>query len=62
LKINILVKFVKCFPGVIYLREEEERLVKLRSLAREKGIGPTTLARILVLERLQEIERERAAR
>lgn len=44
------------------MREEEETLAKLRSLVREKGIRPTTLARILVLERLQEIERERAAR
>lgn len=46
----------------ITIRFEEETLAKLRSIAREKGIGPTTLARILVLERLQEIERERPAR
>ncbi|HLV98344.1 MAG TPA: CopG family antitoxin [Ktedonobacterales bacterium] len=48
------VKFVKASPKkAITVRLEQDSLDDLRKLAREKGIGPSTLARMWILERLR---------
>ena len=36
----------------VAIRLDEETLEQLRTLARDKGIGPTTLARMWILEHL----------
>lgn len=44
-------------PGLsegITIRLDPETLRELRELAREKGIGPTTLARMWILEQLKK--------
>jgi len=47
------VTFVKASPKkAITVRLEQGSLDDLRKLAREKGIGPSTLARMWILERL----------
>lgn len=51
------VRFAKNLSEGITIRLDSETLAKLRSRAKEKGIGPTTLARMWILERLQEEER-----
>lgn len=38
----------------ITVRLEDETLAKLKDEAKEKGIGPSTLARMWILERLKE--------
>lgn len=51
------VRFAKNLSEGITIRLDSETLAKLRSRAKEKGIGPTTLARMWILEHLQEEER-----
>ena len=41
----------------ITIRLDPQTLVALRTVAKEKGIGPTTLARLWIRERLQGTER-----
>lgn len=45
----------------ITIRFDPETLKELRRRARLKGIGPTTLARIWIIERLQDEEHSAAA-
>lgn len=49
----VKVRFAKNLSEPLTIRLDPETLAELRSRAKEKGIGPTTLARMWVLERLQ---------
>ena len=57
----VQVRFSKHLSEGITIRLDQETLGKLRHLAHEKGIGPTTLARMWLLERLRDVEREHSA-
>lgn len=48
------VRFAKNLSEGITVRLDPESLEKVRSLAQAKGIGPTTLIRMWVLEQLKE--------
>src|SRR5690242_6860627 len=48
------VKFVKAQPKkVLTVRFDEDTFEKLAKEAKEKGIGPSTLARMVILEHLR---------
>ncbi len=48
------VRFVKATPKkALTVRLEEQTLDDLKKIAKEKGIGPSTLARMWILERLR---------
>jgi predicted DNA binding CopG/RHH family protein len=47
------VRFAKNLSEGITIRFDPETLAKLREQARRKGMGPTTLARMWILEHLQ---------
>ena len=49
----VKVRFAKSLSTGITIRFDHQILTRLRSKARAKGIGPTTLIRMWVLERLQ---------
>lgn len=51
----VKLKFAKNLSKGITIRFDEETLEKLRHYAHQKGIGPTTLARMWILERLQSL-------
>lgn len=61
----VKVRFAKNLSQGITVRLDPGTLGELRDLARSKGIGPTTLARMWILERLGQEEstppRRRAA-
>jgi len=48
------VRFAKKLSEGITIRLDLETLKKLRSLAQEKGIGPTTLIRVWIKEHLRD--------
>jgi hypothetical protein len=48
------VRFAKNLSEGITIRLDPETLIKIRSLAKEKGIGPTVLIRMWIMERLKE--------
>lgn len=48
----VRVKFAKNLSIPLTIRVDEKMLRKLREEAHKKGIGPTTLARMWILERL----------
>ena len=48
------VRFARNLSEGLTVRFDPETLGKLREQARQKGIGPTTLARMWILERLQQ--------
>ena len=50
----VRVRFAKNLSEGMTIRLDSETLRKVRSLAHEKGIGPTTLIRMWILERLKE--------
>ena len=50
----VKVRFAKNLSEGITIRLDPETLLKVRSLAHEKGIGPTTLIRMWILEHLKE--------
>jgi len=50
----VKVKFAKNLSEGITIRFDEVTLNKIRGLAHKKGIGPTTLARMWILEHLQQ--------
>jgi predicted DNA binding CopG/RHH family protein len=52
----VKVRFAKNLSEGITIRFDPDSLRKLRQRAREKGMGPTTLARMWILERLQKAE------
>ncbi len=47
------VRFAKNLSRGITIRLDDETLARLRSLAHDRGVGPTTLARMWILERLR---------
>ena len=55
------VRFATNLSQGITVRLTAETLETLRATARKKGIGPTTLARMWILERLEAIDRGTAA-
>ena len=55
------VRFAKNLSRGLKVRFDQETLGKLRTRAQEKGIGPTTLVRMVVLEWLKEREKDRQA-
>ncbi len=50
----VKVRFAKNLSEGITIRLDPETLAELRACAREKGIGPTTLIRMWIMERLQQ--------
>lgn len=52
----------KNHPQGITVRFEPETLAELRAYAKEQGIGPTTLMRMWILERLRDIRKHSAAK
>ncbi len=51
---RVRVKFAKNLSDGITIRFDPKTLNELRLRAHEKGIGPTTLARMWILERLKK--------
>lgn len=49
----VKVRFAKNLSEVLPVRLDAETLNKLRKEARKKGVGPTTLVRMWIIERLQ---------
>lgn len=49
----VKVQFAKNLSEGITIRFAPEILTKLRTLGQEKGVGPTTLARMWIMEHLQ---------
>ena len=58
----VRVRFAKNLSQGITIRLDPATLDILRSYAHEKGVGPTTLARMWILEHLREQEASRAGR
>jgi predicted DNA binding CopG/RHH family protein len=50
----VSVRFAKRLSTGVTIRLDPETLQRLRAIAREQGIGPTTLIRMWVLERLKQ--------
>ena len=50
----VQVRFSKRLTTGITVRLTPEALVKMKLLARQKGVGPSTLARMWILERLEQ--------
>jgi predicted DNA binding CopG/RHH family protein len=50
----VRARFAKRLSTGVTIRLDPDTLKKLRSMAQERGIGPTTLIRMWVLERLKE--------
>jgi len=50
----VKAKFAKKLSEGITIRFDESTLIKIREIAHEKGIGPTTLARMWILENLKQ--------
>lgn len=55
------VRFARNLSQGITVRFTAETLATLRTTAQKKGIGPTTLARMWILERLEAIDQGTAA-
>lgn len=53
----VRVHFAKRLSTGVTIRLDPHTLKRLRTLAHQQGIGPTTLIRMWVLERLQQQER-----
>jgi hypothetical protein len=53
------MKFLKNLSEGITIRFDTQTLNTLRQAANKKGIGPTTLVRMWVLERLEEHQTKR---
>jgi len=50
----VRVRFGKRLSSGVTIRLDPDTLKQLRTMAQEKGIGPTTLIRMWVLERLRD--------
>jgi len=50
----VRVRFGKRLSRGVTIRLDSDTLQQLRTMAQEKGIGPTTLIRMWVLERLRD--------
>jgi predicted DNA binding CopG/RHH family protein len=46
--------------GTLTIRFQPEHIQRIREEANQQGIGPTTLARMWILEHMQEIEKKEA--
>ena len=53
---TVRARFAKSLSEGIAIRLDPEMLAELRSRAKKKGISPTTLARMWILEHLREKE------
>jgi|SRR5918999_4814459 predicted DNA binding CopG/RHH family protein len=51
-------EFAKNLSHGLTIRLDPETLNKVRSLAKKKGIGPTTLIRMWILEDLEKLEQQ----
>ncbi len=51
------VQFAKNLSEGLTIRLDPQTIAEVRSLAKEQGIGPTTLMRMWVLERLRNIRK-----
>jgi predicted transcriptional regulator len=54
-------KFAKNLSEGLTIRLDPDTLAKIRTLAKKKGIGPTTLIRMWILEDLEKVEKQQAA-
>ena len=50
----VRTRFAKRLSSGVTIRLDPDTLKQLRTMAQEKGIGPTTLIRMWVLERLRD--------
>jgi predicted DNA binding CopG/RHH family protein len=57
----VKVRFGKNLSEGITIRLDKETLAELRRRAHEQGIGPTTLARMWILERLRSRSQDKQA-
>jgi hypothetical protein len=57
----VRARFAKNLSEGITVRLDPETLTELRQQAREKGLGPTTLARMWILEHLKATKQHRPA-
>jgi predicted DNA binding CopG/RHH family protein len=57
---TVKVRFAKNLSEGLNIRLDRETLLKLREIAHAKGVGPTTLARMWLLERLAETPASKA--
>lgn len=53
----VKVRFAKNLSEGLHIRLDPNTLTKLREQSREKGIGPTTLVRMWILEQLKLSQR-----
>ncbi len=51
---SVKVKFAKNLSEGITIRFDQSTLNKLRKIAHDKGLGPTTLARMWILEQMKQ--------
>lgn len=51
---TVKVKFAKNLSEGITIRFDQPTLNKLRAIAHDKGLGPTTLARMWILEQMKQ--------
>ncbi|MBI2940113.1 MAG: hypothetical protein HYY04_06695 [Chloroflexi bacterium] len=54
----VRVRFARNLSQGITIRLDPETLAELRARARGKGLGPTTLARMWIMEQLAELKRK----
>lgn len=52
----VKARFAKNLTATLNIRLDQATLERLRRQARQRGVGPTTLARMWLLEQLQKIE------
>jgi predicted DNA binding CopG/RHH family protein len=52
----VRVRFVKNLSEGITVRLDPQTLRRLRILAKEKGIGPSVMVRMWIMERLKEVQ------
>ena len=50
------VRFAKHIPEPLIIRPDAATLAALRTAAQKKGLGPTTLARMWILEHLAQAQ------
>ena len=56
----VKVRFAKNLSEGITIRLDAETLTELRNRAKDKGIGPTTLVRMWILDHLKELPKSTA--
>lgn len=56
---TVRARFARRLSEGITIRFDRETLAHLRTLARERGIGPTTLVRMWILEHLHQDQQAR---